>query len=366
MTEIPGRGFYLPEIPTFTLTPSLSTALTIDATGEKAAFAGRVVFPGSSGTKDITRIGLRFGAVTKAGGSGLTVSLQDVGLANGPPIQPDETQDQTVAIANGDAGFVSNAWYRTAALSANRTVNNGDYLAVVVEYNGSGRLGADSVIIAGLTKGSISQFPSQHNAGSSLKTGGTWADQLVIPNIILEFSDGTFGTLEGAMPISALNSQTSNTGSTPDEIALGFKMPWDCEIDALWMIVNTGGATRDFDIVLYQGTTALKTISIDANATPSAASRTICVPIPKMTLTKGTQYYLAHKPTTGNSNTVFSFNVGDANHLTAISGGVDFNYSERTDAGAWAAITTTKRLYAGVRVRNILTASQLVNGGLAQ
>src|SRR5262245_9299830 len=132
--QVPGNGLWIPSpsLPySFAAAPALSTLLLIDATGEEAAFCGRVFFPVRSGTKDVRKVGFRFGAVTKAGGSALTVSLQDVNLGTGPTMQPDETQDQTVAVANADAGFTSNAWYQTGALSADRTVALGELLAVV-------------------------------------------------------------------------------------------------------------------------------------------------------------------------------------------------------------------------------------------
>jgi len=127
--------------------------LLIDATGEMAAFCGRVWFSARSGTKNLSRVGFRFGAVTKSGGSGLTVSLQDVTLSAGPPMQPDGTQDQTVAIANGNASFASNTWIRTGTFSASRTVTYGDLLAVNVEYDGGGRTNPDSVIVNTIVAG---------------------------------------------------------------------------------------------------------------------------------------------------------------------------------------------------------------------
>src|SRR5262245_16743976 len=128
--------------------PAVTSIGPIDATGEKIAFCGYFWHPEGI-SKDITRVGFRFGSVTKAGGSGLTVSLQDLNLTTAP-MQPDEVQDQTVAIANGDSGFTSNVWYRTNALSANRTLANGDAVCVVIEYDGSGRLGSDTVSLSGI------------------------------------------------------------------------------------------------------------------------------------------------------------------------------------------------------------------------
>jgi hypothetical protein len=149
MANILTPGLFFPSpVQNMGTAPGFANSLLIDATGEKIAFIGRF-WNKDRATKNITKVGFCFGAVTKAGGSGLTVSLQNVNLGAGPPFRPDEIQDQTVAIANGDAAFATNTWYQTAALSTNRTVAFGELLAVVIEYNGAGRLGSDSVVVRG-------------------------------------------------------------------------------------------------------------------------------------------------------------------------------------------------------------------------
>lgn len=97
------------------------TADTIDATGEKATIIGQVSFPpGTSGPKDIRKLQFRFSGVTKAGGSGLTASVQALSTSAGPQAQPDGTPLATVAIANGNAAFASNSWLTTGNLSVER------------------------------------------------------------------------------------------------------------------------------------------------------------------------------------------------------------------------------------------------------
>lgn len=350
LTVLPGRGNWFPAPPPIGLAPAFSTGLVIDATGEKLAFNGQVWFPARTGTKDIRRVQFRLGAVTKAGGSAFTVSLQDPAAAAGPPGQPDETQDQTVAIANADAGLTSNVWYRTGTFSADRTVAYGDDLSIVVEFDGAGRLGADSLIVNGITQAGNSA--TGFYTPSVLKTGGSFALNNAMNNVILEFSDGTFGILEGGVCWSAVNSHAYNSGSaTADEHALAFQVPVECVIDGLWAAVVASGASADFDLVLYSGTTALVTKSFDANrALAAATARYLMVPIAETTLSPSTQYYLSVKPTTANNVTAYSFDVNDAAHMDVLDAGQAFNYSSRIDAGSWDAITTTRRLQAGIRL----------------
>lgn len=340
----PVQKIWVPEPPPFS-PQSAFTSSVIDATGEKFAWIGRVWNPDRT-TKSIRKVGFRFGTVTKSGGSGLTVSLQNVDTANGPPYQPDGTQDQTVAIANGDAGFASNTWYQTAALSADRSVAFGELIAVVIEYDGSGRLGSDTVSL-----NNIATSPVQQTLGGSLLTA-SWAAVAIAPNVILEFSDGTFGTLEGGYPASAITATAFNSGSTPDERALEFTFPVAVKADGAWINVSVAGGTSDFDVVIYEGTTAHRTVSIDANTVRVASGGIVFVTFAEITFSKDVTYKLALKPTTANNVSAYYIDVANADHKQAFIG-ESWNYTERTDGGAWSATTLTRQLFGGIRLSSI-------------
>jgi hypothetical protein len=335
-------------------------AMLLDATGEKSAFIGRVFFEGRSSTKAIERIGFRFGSVTKSGGSGLTVSLQDVLTTAGPPGAPDETQDQTVAIANGNASFASNTWIRTGTLSANRTVAPGDRLAVVVEFDGSGRLGSDVVNVMGL-------YESSGGAGGtpfcSHKTGGAWGAVIARPNVILEFSDGTFGTLYGSHPTSAIGtlSYALNTAGA-DEYGLVFTVPFKCKVDGAWWL---GSHTCDAEVLLYEGTTVLGTITLDENIAGTVSSRVhndaFAAPIE---LTPGTTYRIALRPTSNTGLSLKYVDVNAAGHFDAWEGGQELAMTSRLNQGAWAATTTTSRPLMGVLISALDDGVSAGGGGL--
>lgn len=347
--RIPGSGLWVPDVPGIVFPyATFSADLLIDATGEKIAFCGRVYFD-TVGPKAITRVGFLFGIVVKAGGSGLTVSLQDVSAVAGQPMRPDDTQDQTVAIANADSGFASDLWYRTNALSATRSVNPGDLLAVVTEFDGGGRLGADSVVLrAPNCYGDFSNVFSS----SALYTA-SWTQKNTAPNVVLEFSDGTFGTLEGAFVLSAIGSYAYKSNSNPDEYGQVFKFPFPMKVEAFWAAVNVVAATSDFDVVLYEDTTALATVSHDATqANVINSSRQLRGTFgAEVTLSKDTDYILAFKPTQAVANLSVPFtDVAAAAHWRthgdgAASGGV----VSRVDDGAWSAPDTIRRLGCGLR-----------------
>jgi hypothetical protein len=357
--QLPGTGIWIPQWRQFSFPATLANVGTIDATGEKCAFVGRVWFKERTGTKAIRKVGFRFGTVTKAGGSGLTVSLQDIDLTAGAPMQPDGTQDQTVAIANGNAAFASNTWITTGNLSADRTVTYGDLIAVVIEFDGSGRQGADAVNITGI--GASAAANTMHQ-GISIAYTASWAAVSTVPNVILEFSDGTFGTLDGGFPCSASNTHTFNSSSTPDEYALAFSLPFPCKVDGLRAAANFAG--NDATITLYEGTTVKQSVAIDGNAIYTAAGpRMLQVPIPETTLAANTTYYVAVKADTTSNISLYSTDVDNANHFTTVEGGTPLNYVTRTDAGAWDAATTTRRLLAGVRISSLDDGTGSGGGG---
>ena len=357
ITQIPGIGPQIWYPTTINNAPTLAnSAPAIAATGDKTAFCGRVWTP-TRGSKSIERIGYRYGSgLVKAGGSGHTVSLQDVSLTAGPPMQPDGTPDQTVAVAAADQA--SSTWIRTGTLSANRTVAPGGLLAVVVEFDGGGRLGADSFTLSGLNDPAVAS--GLQGAACVTSVSGVWAlsTNRITPNVILEMSDGTFGTLLGSIPCSLVNTHAfkQDTG-TADEFALAFQVPFACKVDGMYLPFLVAANTSDFSFILYDGTTPMTggTIAVDANAIRQTTVGDGLYPFSQeITLAANTQYYLSMQPTqTTSTVTCYSLDVSDANHLTCHSGGTAFNYSTRLDAGSWAAATSTRRLFAGLSISSL-------------
>jgi hypothetical protein len=352
-----GQGPFLPAIPNYTFGNTGSminrTSTVIDATGEKIALIGRH-FNKDRATKDITKVGIVFGAVTKAGGSALTLSLQDVSLTAGPPFQPDETPDQTVAIAN--AAITANTFLMSGALSANRTVAFGDLLAVVIEFDGAGRLGADSIAISRATAGAGPRELLQ--SGLSFKTA-SWARVAALPLVIFEYTDGTFGTFSDCWPCSDHASVAIDAGSTPDEYGLEFALPFACTVDGAWAtFFNTANA--EVDVVLYDGTTAMTngTVSADLNAMATSGTNyhVHVVDYAPIALDANHTYRLMVKPTTANTLHCPSFDVSVAGHMQAVPMGASFVSASRTDAGAFTTLAT-RRPFMGIRLAGVEVAA---------
>lgn len=350
----PGAGHHFPYCPEITLAPAVGNIL-LDATGEKGAFAGRVWYKEDVASKNIQSIGIRFGTNTTAGGSAMTLSLQDVSSAAGPPYEPDDTQDQTVAISNADLAAFSGAWYWTGNLSANRTVAKGDQLAVVIEYNGSGRLGSDAVNIQGLSYNANQTSGIFHNGLSLFKATTTWAIANIQMNVILRFDDGTYGTLDGAVICDAVANQSINQNATPDEYALGFQVPYECSIDGIWAAFSVP-TNASCEVILYEGTTALKTFAIPYRQVRSnGGGAPAYLPMAKTTLTPGVMYYIAIRGTASTNVNAFMVNVPNEDSLELWPGGKDFKVYTRTDQGAWSVspVSDVRRMLAGVRFTDV-------------
>lgn len=359
IVQFTGPGPIYPTPIPMGITPSLSSAMVIAATGDKLAYAGRVAFQGSSGTKNIHKIHLNLGTIVKAGASALTISLQDVDLVNGPVIRPDGVQDQTYQIANinTESGFNSGAWFTTGALSADRTVTYGDLLAIVVEFNGA-RAGADSITINGIASASSSSaFTSQHQSACLTNISGVWANIAQMINCLLEFDDGTFGWLQGNHTLISLGNVVYNSGTAgADEYCLEFQMPFACEINSISAVVATAGG-GNFEMILYSGTTALQTVTVDQNATLSTSARYIRVPIPKTRIEANTTYRIGMRPTTTNNFTLYYFDVNAASHMATHSLGTTGVLGSRVDQGAWAAPTATRRPWITFGLSGVDTGS---------
>jgi hypothetical protein len=303
------------QYPWLDLPTSNLTVLTLDASGEKAAGVFRVAKTGS-----IQKIHFLLSTVTT--GQTLKASLQDVDLATG---DPDGTIDQsgTVAVADGD----DNTW-KTVTLGAVRAVSRGDQLSVVFEFDAT---------IGNLQIVSGSAIPVM-NVYTDLYTG-TWAKQARCPLFILEYDDASIVPIPGVL-YGLGTSLDFNSGSAADEVALRFSLPFPVRVMGLGLYGRVSG---DVDLVLYSGTTALATTSLDKEVRQTSTDgMNVGLFSAAQECAKDTVYRAAVKPTSATSARVIYNDVSIAAHLDAAPGGRELHYSSRVDGGAWSD-TTTRR-----------------------
>lgn len=299
----------------------------LDATGKKVAWIGTVSWADKTvASRAIRNVTILPGALTTAGGSGLTLSLQDVDLANGPIYRPDGTQDQTVSFLA--SAMTANTPYTTANLSADRTVSLNALVAVVLEFDGGGRLGSDLVNML---------YPTAHlfERGMVLFNGTTWSS--LGPNTcVFTFADGAVGILEPGQPHNNNTVQINyNSNTATDEHALRFTPAYTCKIDGLWASVAPSSGAADIDIVLSDTAGAIVTASIDANTTRSSNPALLMAPIAETTLSGGTTYYVSVKPTTTTNVGLRVMDVASSAVRACLPEAASCGYSSRADGGAW-------------------------------
>jgi hypothetical protein len=357
---IPGEGLWLPwpyPIIWAGASPGLVNIDTADAAAEKIAMVGRV-FTKDSVQKAIRRIGFRWGSVmaVTAGGTptAVRVSLQDPSVTTA---YPDETQDEYYDMVNGTDDLTAITWVETGNLSADRTVNNGDLLAIVWEFQTFNA--GDAFTLSGVDDYAASA--ALHNCFVAAKVGApAWTNaQTALPNVILCFSDGTYGTLAGSFGWSAFNAHAFQSDDTPDEYALKFRVPFPVRIDGIWIY---GDFDQDVTVTLYGASTVTWTLNKDQRK--SVSFGVYLLPLSAVqNLAKDTDYYLSVQNSSTASNvSVYSFDVNAAGYLQALGGGTNFIYASRTDGGVWTPVTT-RQLMAGIHVIGCDDATGGAGGG---
>lgn len=294
------------------------TALTIDASGEKVAFVFAVPKTGN-----ISKLGLRTGTVTTA--ETLAVTLQTVSAVNGDP-----TGSAYGGMTEGtQAAPASNTAY-TVSLGTAAAATAGDLVALVIEFDSA----VGNLAIMGIATAYRVGFPYiDLFAGSWAKT------PFVQPVLWLEYDDGSYALVDGCSPFSAISMPAWAANSTPDEHALKFTFPFPTRLRACEIIT---ALAQPFDLVLYEGTTSLVSLTIDADQAGTGATCRYKRLLTSDDLDAGTAYYFAMKPTSNNNVSWAEIDVAAAAVMGAMPLGTSAHYASRTDGGAWSD-TTTKR-----------------------
>lgn len=333
-------------------------AFLIDAAAEKVAVVFRAPKTGT-----LARVGFRTGTVTT--GDTLKISFQDVSAADG---NPDGVADQfrTQVVLDAD----DNVWFRTGLITSDgtdtgtkRSVTRGDVLAAVIEFNS---------FVAGNLNIAHSLTVVTDVLGGSYVTHFTaaWAKNRTVSAVIaIEYDDGTFAYIPNTFPADTKTSTNFNSGSTPDEVALRFSWPTPLRVNGFWFGAAIQG---DFDVILYDtdGTTPLATFTGDKDvSTPSTAAALFAAPFASsVSLLANTFYRLAFRPSTVTNCSRMDFTVPSTPgvaQLDQMSGGQNFHYSQRTDAGAWTN-TTTKRPMMGLIVDGFDDGASVSSGGISR
>lgn len=341
-------GLWIPPPYPVGAAPSFASLL-MDATGEKVAMMFEVP---KTGTLD--KFEFQAGTVTVNAASVIRCSFQDVDPATG---DPDGTVDQYRGIAG--SAMVSGGWNVPGLITSDgtdtgvkRAVTRGstNWLAAVIDY--STFTAADIVNVSTLTN-----FPTIVGMPYADHFTAAWAKTSNYPVLALKYDDGTYEYLGvNVWPITAVNSISISSTTTPDEVGLIFQLPGPVTAAGAWVIFNSGATGRNTDIVLYDsdGTSVLETVTIDSDVGRSNnALNTFTVRFPtSRALLGATNYRLVVKPATTGNRVMHDVTISAAAIMDALPGGQLWHRTERTDAGAWTQ-TTTKRPLMGLLVDGI-------------
>lgn len=319
---------------------------TIDADGEKVAMGGRIWHVDRLLTdpdtlqaipRNVVGVQFRLGNVTKSGSTTLTVSMQRMNVSpSSQQPRPNETVVSSVTIPN--SSLVSNAWINAQFSSPVETFYTEKW-CVVIEYG---------TFTSGNSIGIVGQPAVQEQiltSWVSRKLGGTWIPESSWPVLVLEFDDGKYGILEGALVTTGDDLLTFGSTSTPDEHGLQFQVDTTWGIDGLCAWI---GGDAGYDLCLYSGTDLLRSVSIARYATPTTLGiQEVC--ISEDTLTPGVNYVISCKPHSSQTVDLVYDTVNAAAHKV-LRGGSSLLHVARTDGGAWSTVSTTQIPYLGFRV----------------
>lgn len=300
------------------------SGITIDAAGEKFGFIFRVPRTGT-----IDRVGFSTRAVTTA--QTLRAGLETTDTTN---FLPTGTQYGGSAVGT-QATPAANTFYEVT-LGTSATATKGDVIALVVQFDSTvGNLVVGTVDNEG--GASLTSFPFV--AGYTT----AWAKSAgLIGMCSIRYSDGVYEPLGQCIPTSPRVDTFFNSGSAADEIGNRFTLPAPVRVTGVFS--GVAHATVAVDYVLYEGTTALATISIAAGESAANGYETYLF-TSEITLAAGTVYRLVAKPTTTSNVNVREAVMLNAAMMDMIPGGSDWYKTSRVDAGAWTD-DSTRRIWA--------------------
>jgi hypothetical protein len=223
------------------------TSGTLDAASEKFAFVGNILICDGSASKTLSSAGGKIHFVAGAsttfanGTTNLDIGVQDTDQA-AVFMQPDGTFDTKDTLVGGTDTITSSAINTVTLSTGSKTVTDGMKLAVVFDMTARG--GADSVKISASLAGTAAFVPAP---ATMTNLTGSWTNATdSIPNVLLEFDDGTFGIFYGGQWVPAADSTSGSitTASAPDEWGTRFQLPFKCELHGVEFPARTTAGAK--------------------------------------------------------------------------------------------------------------------------
>jgi len=304
-----------------------TSASTLDATGEKAAIIFKIPADGN-----ITKLGFRTSTVTT--GDTLKVGLYTVDASGDPTAT---AYKGMVAGTQAILATEDNTYFNVTLGTQATSVVKDDIVALVIEYDS---YVAGNMVITGL--GSTNTAFVGIPYGDLYTT--LWTKQNSLFFATIEYTGGVYYPTLGIFPVASggASSIAYNVNTaTFDEYGIHINIPVPARAVGIWVILAVA-VGADFEAILYEGTTALKTITHDGDYAVSTIARPFFLFFPTtQDLTANTDYYIAIRPTTVNSVTFYFFTAPSVAAAAQFHGGAGAYRVKRLDQGAWTTSETT-------------------------
>lgn len=337
-------------------TPAFQTH-TLDATTDRYA----VVFRAEE-DMTVTSVEFRQGTVT-GNPDALRVGLQTVSATNGLPdgnwYNGLSNYASLTITSGGNNSFV------TATLPSPCTLSRGEVVALVLQpvSGGGGGAGWDtgdfmtvSRTLANVAYGHRGPYPVD-NAAKSNNQNALY---------VLNTATRSYG-----LPVESITSRSNNSGSTPDEYGMYFRIPAGvCSTYKVHGVRIAGVASAgNWRVRLYDtdGTTVLQEVTVDKDQVSMGTAYSTLLywdTATLATLNSGSYYRIAFAPTTTtNTGAIYAWELDTADHrLCFVGDAADISATERTNAGAWTETNT--RIWA-MQALIIDVTAPTGGGGLA-
>lgn len=231
----------------------------------------------------------------------------------------------------------------TLTLGTSVTLAKGDIFAIIYQATGTGTFDASNTVSL-RTSGTSMQRDLLFPYGVQNLTGTTGKTGAAIQLYEYRSSTKVYG-----FPTDTASLTATHSGSTPDEWGIEFNVP--ATVCSQYKISGAYFSTQitassDFELLLYQGTTVLQTLTVDGDQVASTTRDTFWSYFPEdtlSTLSAGTAYIVAIRVTSANPNTVarHRFTIPTAGGREAYSGPMTIRSATRTNQGSWSYDDTT-------------------------
>jgi hypothetical protein len=271
---------------------------------------------------DIDRIGV---SVSSIAGTSPTYVVALEGVANGPA--PDG-----ISLASATPAQLSAGW-TWISLGAGATVSAGDHLAATVRYSSGTINGSNNAVMNAYVNSLDTNRMMPHFVQNIT---GAWVAVNRSPTLAIRYAASAANwIIRGCIPFSDATATDFNTGSAADERGLFFTPAVGVDCVGAVVVIRCANTSSNYDVILYDSSdSVLASRTIDQDRLMSAVTtigsvRVMWAPV---TLTAGSNYRIAVRPSSTNNVRIFNYTFADQDALLAFQ---DAYMTERADAGAW-------------------------------